>query len=292
MSEEPAFSTILEEIYQAHVSSSDSDDGLESNGSARVKLAWQARRHHAGRNSRMVKVLGYEKLILVLALVLFPLGHHFRGRREFSIAWLGRSIDTVMGLYLRFIASQAETLKKLASNDAFPDYKTVNATLERADENGPEAAEAQKQINLWKAQINNSQDASDLAVFNDVFYKIDAYAEEVFTPVHTDIGEKTNAYLDALNDYRHNVVEFLRTKWLEGSNDVIEANDIMRQYDRITARIAVWLSPQDSANNAPIPLLSGWLLDYAWSSLNAVKEGIIEVCSFYIYPRRLCAIPC
>lgn len=106
MSEEPAFSTILEEIHQAHVSSSDSDDGLESNGSARVKLAWQARRHHAGRNSRMVKVLGYEKLILVLALVLFPLGHHFRGRREFSIAWLGRSIDTVMGVcFLRFIAT-------------------------------------------------------------------------------------------------------------------------------------------------------------------------------------------
>lgn len=106
MSEEPAFSTILEEIYQAHVSSSDSDDGLESNGSARVKLAWQARRHHAGRNSRMVKVLGYEKLILVLAVVLFPLGHHFRGRREFSIAWLGRSIDTVMGVcFLRFIAT-------------------------------------------------------------------------------------------------------------------------------------------------------------------------------------------
>lgn len=183
-------------------------------------------------------------------------------------------------------------MKKLASNDAFPDYETVNATLERADENGPEAAEAQKQISLWKAQINNSQDASDLAVFNDVFHKIDAYAEEVFAHVHTDIGEKTNAYMDALNDYRHNVVEFLRAKWLEGSNDAIEANDIMRQYDRITARIAVWLSPQDSANNAPLPLLSGWLLDYAWSSLNTVKEGIIEVCNFSIYPQCPCSIPC
>lgn len=181
-------------------------------------------------------------------------------------------------------------MKKLASDDDFPDYKTVNATLEQADDNGPEGAEAQRQIGLWKMQITNSQDISDLAVFDDVFDKIDTCAEEVFsTCIHTDIGEKTNAYLGALKHYRHKITTMLQKKWLEESSDAIEANDIMRRYDKITARIAVWLSPQDDASNAPIPLLSAWLLDYAWSSLSVVKEGVIEVC---IYPQSLCSVPC
>ncbi|KAG2338298.1 hypothetical protein BDR05DRAFT_1062868 [Suillus weaverae] len=274
---ESALSTILKEILQLHVSSPD-DSSYES---AKAKLA-QERRRHLNRNSRMVKVLSYEKLILVLALVLLPLGRHFRGRREFSVGWLEKSISTVMGLYLRFVVSQVGIMKKLASDDDFPDYKTVNATLERADDDGPEGAEAQKQIGQWKIQITNSQDALDLAVFNDVFDGIDTYAEEAFAHVHNDIGEKTNAYLDALDGYHHNIVKFLRTTWLEGSNDTIEANDIMRRYDRITARIAVWLSHQDDASNtAPIPLLSAWLLDYAWLSLNAVKEGVIEICRWF-----------
>ncbi|KAG1831617.1 hypothetical protein EV424DRAFT_1372026 [Suillus variegatus] len=259
MSEESGLSAILEEILQAHLSS----PNASSYESAKAKLVQE--RRHIGRNSRLVKVLSYEKLILVLALVLLPLGRHFRERREFSVVWLEKSIETVMGLYLRFIVSQTDTMKKLASDDDFPDYKTVNATLEQADDNGPEGAEAQRQIGLWKMQITNSQDISDLAVFDDVFDKIDTCAEEVFsTCIHTDIG--------ALKHYRHKITTMLQKKW---------QTDIMRRYDKITARIAVWLSPQDDASNAPIPLLSAWLLDYAWSSLSVVKEGVIEICRWF-----------
>ncbi|KAG2158691.1 uncharacterized protein EDB93DRAFT_1119853 [Suillus bovinus] len=280
MSEEPTLSAILQDILQAHVSSLANDSSYES---AKAKLAEERRRLGGlGRNWRMTKVLSYEKLVLVLALVLLPLGRHFHGRREFSVSWLEKSIDTVMGLYIRFIVSQAETMKKLASNDDFPDYQTVNATLEQADNDGPEGAEAQKQIGLWKTQIANSQGISDLTVFDDVFDDIDTYTEEVFSAcAHTDIGEKTDAYLSALTRYRPKIITTLRKRWLEASNEAIEATDIMRQYDKITARIAVWLSPQGDANNAPIPLLSAWLLDYAWSSLNAVKEGVIEVCRWF-----------
>ncbi|KAG2121245.1 hypothetical protein DEU56DRAFT_835029 [Suillus clintonianus] len=273
MSEESILDTILEEILQAHLSSPDDS----SYKSAKAKLAQQRR----PKNSRLVKVLNYEKLVLVLALVLLPLGPHFCGRQEFSIVWLGKSIDTVMGLYIRFIASQADIMKKLASGDDFPDYTTVNTVLQQAGDDSPEGAEARKQIGLWKTQITNSQDSTDLAVFNDVFDKIDAYAEKVFEHLHSDIGEKTDAYLNALDDYRHDVVKFLRTKWLEGSNDPTELNDITRRYDRITARVAVWLSPYDDASKAPIPLLSAWLLDYAWSSLDAVKEGVTEICRWF-----------
>ncbi|KAG2355172.1 hypothetical protein BDR07DRAFT_1613825 [Suillus spraguei] len=159
----------------------------------------------------------------------------------------------------------------------------LNAILEQADDDGPKGAEARKQIGLWKTQITNSQNASDPTVFNDLFDQIDTCAKEVFEHVHTDIGEKTDTYLDALSGYRHNVVKLLRTKWLEGSNDAIEDDHIMRQYDRITARVTVWLSPHDDTvtGNAPIPLLSAWLLDYAWSSLDTVKEGIIEICRWF-----------
>ncbi|KAG1867083.1 hypothetical protein C8R48DRAFT_143755 [Suillus tomentosus] len=276
MSEESGLSAILEGILQAHLSSPN-DSSYES---AKAKLAQE--RSGIGRNSRLVKILSYEKLILVLSLVLLPLGRHFRERREFSVVWLEKSIETAMGLYLRFIVSQTDTMKKLASDDDFPDYKTVNATLEQADDDGPEGAEAQRQIGLWRMQITNSQDISDLAVFDDVFDKIDTCAEEVFsTCIHTDIGEKTNAYLGALKRYRHKITTILRKKWLEESNDAIEANDVMRRYDKITARIAVWLSPQDDARNAPIPLLSAWLLEYAWSSLSVVKEGVIEICRWF-----------
>ncbi|KAG2075172.1 hypothetical protein BDR04DRAFT_1228928 [Suillus decipiens] len=277
-SEESALSAILERILQAHTSSDDL-----SYESAKAKVAQERRHIRLSKNSRMLKVLSYERLMLVLALVLLPLGRHFSERREFSVVWLGKSIGTVMGLYLRFIVSQVDTIKKLASNDDFPDYKTVESILEQADDDGSKGAEARKQIGLWKTQITNSQNTSDLTVFNDVFDQIDTYAQEVFKHVHTDIGEKTDAYLDALSGYRHNIVKLLRTKWLEGSNDAIEDNNTMQQYDRMTARVTVWLSPHDNTatSNAPIPLLSAWLLDYAWSSLNTVKEGIIEVCRWF-----------
>ncbi|KAG1731831.1 uncharacterized protein EDB91DRAFT_1153268 [Suillus paluster] len=271
MSEESVLTTILEEILQAHQSSLD-DLSYES---ATAQLE-ECRSSERPRNSRVMKVLRYEKLVLVLALELFPLGPHFHGRREFSVCWLVKSIDTVMGLYLRFIVSQAEIMKKLASDDDFPDYKTVKTTLDLSYDDSLEGLAARKKIDQWKKQITNSQGASNLATFNDIFHEIDAHAEEAFARVHY-VGEKTDAYMCALGEYCDNVVASLRTKWLKGSNGPTESDDNIRQYDRITARIAVWLSPQDDASDAPTPLLSGWLLDYAWSSLNAMKEGIIEV---------------
>ncbi|KAG0701154.1 hypothetical protein DFH29DRAFT_928138, partial [Suillus ampliporus] len=278
MSEESALSAILEEILQAHQSSPD-DSSYES---AKAQLHVERRSPGRSKYSRLVKVLVYEKLVLVLALVLLPLGPHFSGRREFSINWLGRSIDTVMGLYLRFVVSQAGIMKKLASDDDFPDYETVNNTLERACDDGPGSAEAREQIGLWKKQIANSQDTSDLTVFNRVFRKIDVHANEAFAQLPCDVvGEKTDAYMCALDDYCHNVVTSLRAEWLKGSNDPTELSDVMRRYDRIIARIAIWLSPQDDARDAPIPLLSAWLLDYAWSSLDGVKEGVIEICRWF-----------
>lgn len=100
MSEESGLSAILEEILQAHLSS----PNASSYESAKAKLVQE--RRHIGRNSRLVKVLSYEKLMLVLALVLLPLGRHFRERREFSVVWLEKSIETVMGVgFFRFIAT-------------------------------------------------------------------------------------------------------------------------------------------------------------------------------------------
>jgi len=97
MAEESVLSTILESIYQAHESSPD-DLSYES---AKAKLVKERTSSEPrGKNSRLMKVLNYEKLVLVLALVLLPLGPHFLKRREFSLTWLAKSIDTIMGVCL------------------------------------------------------------------------------------------------------------------------------------------------------------------------------------------------
>ncbi|KAG2045766.1 hypothetical protein BDR06DRAFT_351950 [Suillus hirtellus] len=134
------------------------------------------------KNTRLTKILSYEKLVLTLALDLLPLGSHFRRRREFRITWLARSIDVVMGMFIQFIQFHTHILRLLASNDTFPDYATAVAKLEE-----------------WRQMIYDGLANPDTTIFNDVFDDMSIQVNEQFQNVHfKDVGTKQAAFQMAL----------------------------------------------------------------------------------------------
>jgi len=83
---------ILKAIRQKY-SSSPPETALQE-----AKLELQTRMDAVENNSRLQRVMNQKTLCLLLSLVLLPLGPHFRRRREFSVAWLYKSIDVCMGV--------------------------------------------------------------------------------------------------------------------------------------------------------------------------------------------------
>ncbi|KAG1863221.1 hypothetical protein DFJ58DRAFT_774470 [Suillus subalutaceus] len=234
------------------------------------------------KNTRLTKVLSYEKLVLTLAIDLLPLGSHFRRRKEFYIAWLAQSIDVVMGMFVQFIQFHSHILHLLASNDIFPDYATVSKTIAAAYDEGSDPHEAVTQLEKWRQMIYDSTVNPDYTTFNDVFDDISTHASEQFQNVPLkDIGTKAPNYTTSLDNYSNYLVRKLRSKWHLSRTKPSQWNTISQFHDRVTARIAVWLTPEDGVQEAPFPLLCGHILDIAWSILTSNSAAFEEVSGWF-----------
>ncbi|KAG2108215.1 uncharacterized protein F5147DRAFT_652937 [Suillus discolor] len=126
----------------------------------------QQHRENCTFSTTLAKVLSYEKLVLMLALDLLPLGPYFHRHKEFHITLLAQSINVLMEMFIQFIQLHSHILHLLASN--------------------------------------------------------------IFLDYATDIATKAPNYTTSLNNY---------------SNYLF--------YDRVTARITVWLMPEDGVQEAP-----------------------------------------
>jgi hypothetical protein len=78
------------------------EDAYDEKGEvgAKARLATELMQPDRSKNTRLTKVLHFERLMLCLVEDLLPLGDHFRRRSEFKAAWLARNIDVHMGVSL------------------------------------------------------------------------------------------------------------------------------------------------------------------------------------------------
>ncbi|KAG2031386.1 hypothetical protein BDR03DRAFT_986444 [Suillus americanus] len=247
----------------------------EQVAAAQGELRLQRDNTERQKNARLTKVLSYEKLVLTLALDLLPLGSHFRRRKEFQITWLARSIDVVMGFH-------SHILHLLASDDIFPDYATVSKTIATAYDEGSGHDEAVKKLEEWRQMIYDSTVSPDATIFNDVFDDISTHVSEQFRNVPLkDVGTKAPNYTTSLDNYSNYLVRKLRSKWHLSRTKPSQWNAIAQFHDRVTARIAVWLTPKDGVQEAPFPLLCGHVLDIAWSILTSNSAALEEVSGWF-----------
>ncbi|KAG1901145.1 uncharacterized protein F5891DRAFT_1187843 [Suillus fuscotomentosus] len=234
------------------------------------------------KNARLTKVLSYDLLILALALHLLPLGSHFHRRKEFQITWLSNSIDVVMGMFIQFIMFHSHILNLLASSDDFPDYATVNNMISVASSHGTGRNASIEQLAAWRAQIYNSKANTEVTIFNDVFEDVSIFVQEEFRNIPLkNVGTKDPQYVNSLDNYSHFLVSKLRSKWHLATTKSSQWNAITRFHDKVVARIAVWLTPEDFMQEAPLPLLCGHLLDIAWTSLMSNIAAFEEVSGWF-----------
>ena len=105
---------------------------------------------------------------------------------------------------------------------------------------------------------------------------LDRHAQTAFTECQEHLEEMTPAYIAALSSYRQDVLRSLQTTWFKRGVKATD-NDITKHLDRVMARVAIYLTPEQGAEKAPEPLLCGFMLDYAWKFMTEVDHGIAEV---------------
>ena len=184
----------------------------------------------------------------------------------------------LLQMFIQFIQFHSHILQLLTSNDAFPDYATVSNTIAAAYDEGSDRDVAVTQLEEWRQMIYDSTVDPDVAVFNDVFDDISIYVNSQFQNIPLkDIGTKNPNYTASLENYSNYLVRKLRSKWHLSRTSPSQWNAIAQFHDRVTARIAVWLTPEDGVQEAPFPLLCGHVLDIAWSILTLNSAAFKEV---------------
>ncbi|KAG1893691.1 uncharacterized protein F5891DRAFT_979630 [Suillus fuscotomentosus] len=267
--------TLVRALKRAKVvydtSPEDTRDGLATNMLADIRTS-------ADKNSRLQKVLHHDRLCLFLATRLLALGPHVRHRPEFSVTWLSKAIDVCMGVYISWLEIRISTLRKLGSIDEFASYDTVVQLQERAEE-GDE--EAKKQLKTLRETMKKSSSSFDMSMWTQVLAAMDKHAKDAFGELTDIIGDMSPKYIMHLSSYRSKVIKTLRDRWNLTSHANFQDNPILTHLDRIVARVALHLTPQEGKKNAPEPLLGGFMMSYAWASFTKIEKGIAEVCRWF-----------
>ncbi|KAG0692122.1 hypothetical protein DFH29DRAFT_1009329 [Suillus ampliporus] len=212
------------------------------------------------KNARLQKVLHNDALCLILATCLLQLGPHFRRRPELLVTWLAKSIDVCMGLFVMWIKKRCQTLRQLGSPTTFPDHKTVEALLQKA-EKGDEAAKSEVHELRQSILAYGRDEEGDISMWAEVMDELDAHAITAFDEVQDSMEDMTSTYISRLSSYRQNVIEALKKKW--SLNDVVKGGDnkIVQHLDRVVARVLLHLTPDAEEPRAPEPLIGGFMLD-------------------------------
>ncbi|KAG2355352.1 hypothetical protein BDR07DRAFT_1493281 [Suillus spraguei] len=274
--EEEVLVTVLKDIWAAY---------LKAAPNERDELAHSMLidvRTEKDKNARLQKVLHETGLCYTLFRHLLQLGSHYRRRREFSVTWLSKSIDICMGVYVVLMESRCLTLRILACQDSFPSYGEITHLLNEAERGVVPAREKLASLRELLTDIPSIEKA-DISIWADVMPKIDKHAESAFHGVENTLLTMSPTYVEALSKYRSNVIFTLRSVWslADKKPNEIEENSILKHLDSITARLELHLTPEEDSNHVPEPLLTGWMLDYIWSSLTKIQLAIAEISRWF-----------
>jgi hypothetical protein len=181
----------------------------------------------------------------------------------------------VLQLYVRWINLRCDTLRRLGSRQEFPSYAEVEKLLEDVENGKEEAKEEVKKLRGRMSKVVAEQD-SDLGMWAEVMGDLDKDARRAFGEEPDEMESMTPGYVMALCSYRQDVHRTLKEAWFKHGAEVSD-NEITVHLDRVMARVAIYLTPEEGSTRAPEPLLCGFRLDYAWSTMMSVEKGIEEV---------------
>jgi hypothetical protein len=170
---------------------------------------------------------------------------------------------------------RCDVLKRLGSKKEFPDYETVQRLLDDAEAGDETAKKRVGELREMIASYDAEEDG-DLGMWAEVLDDLDKHAQAAFTDTQEYLEEMTPKYIVALSSYRENVLHCLQKAWFKHGTKATD-NEITAHLDRVRARVAILLMPEEGAGSAPEPLLCGFMMDYAWNFMTQVEQGIAEV---------------
>lgn len=122
-----------------------------------------------------------------------------------------------------------------------------------------------------------AKEEGDMTLWATVMQPINKLAVGYLSSVKEQLGDMSTSYVSRLSDYRQKVTRMLQDSWGLTENEDFTQNEILAHLDRVIARVALHLTPTEGKAQAPLPLLGGFLMDFAWESFVRIEEGIAEV---------------
>jgi hypothetical protein len=106
--------------------------------------------------------------------------------------------------------------------------------------------------------------------------ELDKGARKAFQDNQEDMEAMTPTYIMSLSSYRQDIIRTLKDAWFKHGTSA-DDNEITLHLDRVMARVVIHLTPEEESVRAHEPLLCGFMLDYAWSSMMLMEKAIAEV---------------
>jgi hypothetical protein len=170
---------------------------------------------------------------------------------------------------------RCNVLKRLGAKEEFPDYATVQGLLDHAEAGDESAKKKVADLRQTIARYEPQEDG-DLGMWAEVMDELDKHARAAFDENVENLEEMSADYIVPLSSYREDVLQSLQKAWFKRGAKPTD-NDITAHLDRVMARVAIQLTPEEGAESAPEPLLCGFMLDYGWDCMTSVEYGIAEV---------------
>lgn len=176
-------------------------------------------------------------------------------------------------MHVQFIKRHVMVMQSVVSRDTFATRAEVRAALKKLDEDTPEGEAAWVKVRKWREEIMAGE-PGEHCIFAEFIPTFDELAQKLCSGGMAISWDDT--YVNGLAEYTREVCENLRSVWLSKGNKKTSPEDA-KFFDAVLARILVVMTPDKEMDYLPDPLLSGCVLDYAWTSMGAVVEGLKEV---------------
>ncbi|KAG2335232.1 hypothetical protein BDR05DRAFT_1007067, partial [Suillus weaverae] len=143
--------------------------------------------------------------------------------------------------------------------------------------------EAREKVKDLRRSIKDckSFEDEDLSIWGEVIEALDKHAKTAFQAIDAPIGEMAPGYITPLSTYQQDVIQTLQDTW--GLNAHAKPGDVdnIKHLDKVVARVALFLTPEEGDIHAPEPLLGGFIMDYAWACFTKIELGIGELCRWF-----------
>ncbi|KAG2337832.1 hypothetical protein BDR05DRAFT_952347 [Suillus weaverae] len=264
----------------------DMKDAYDEGGqqAATKTLDDQHKKTTVNKNSKLTRVLKQTHLMTILMRDVLTMGPHFRLRREFNVGWLSKSIQTVMGMYARYMAQGVYIWRYLGAKvedgpTTLAEAKNIVEDFTQADEEG--YTDALQRLLAIMGKIPKVQE-EDCLVFLPMMKEIDDVAVKCFKSYEGSLGARQPDYEEAVKRYREDVIRVLKQYF---SSQGHRSPEEKHWHEDVLGRTYIWLT-DTHGENMPMPLMTGYIMDRVWDELDAAKDGFSEASACVVEVER------